>query len=321
MEKSETRYVFATADELKDVAPEEYADAFWPARGGELARPWVRVESGGRRELMEFPMDERAVELIAAEPHFNKKEYAEALGAFLGIAKAYPRCYQALSLAGSCYYFTGEHKKALKLYRKAIKVNPYDHRLYLYEGDALIRLGRARQARAAYVRGLALKPGHWSLMKNVKRLAGELGVKVHDERFVPRSFARREGDDVRIYISASEDSAAHWITYAACKAVWIGEPDHRKAMMGDAEHNWTNQEEWECFVNLLGVYMDRDDEVRAEPALDRLVRVLEDDLLDSFILYEIGSRILPNIILTVPDEQREEMERYVAKYVVMPAGD
>jgi hypothetical protein len=175
-------------------------------------------------------------------------------------------------------------------------------------------LGRLDDAYDAYVRALALSPRHPRIINSISNRAAELGVTVFDDPFLPQAAARQEGDTMMIY--ATEPT--HWWIYGLCKAVWLAEESHRIDLTGSSEHNWTNTEERECLANLIARYhTNRDEgEVEPEPALDRLLAILDHGNLDGFVFYEIGGPATPDMILLLPDASRREIEAYVRGFVL-----
>ena len=85
------------------------------------------------------------------------------------------------------------------------------------------------------------------------------------------------------------------------------------------------EEERECLVNLLSVYVAHRGEKDAvdDDRLNRLEAIAKDHLLDALIIYELASRVSPQVVLTLSDEERSRVRTYVEKYVltrVAPEG-
>ena len=91
-------------------------------------------------------------------------------------------------------------------------------------------------------------------------------------------------------------------------------------MTGSTEHNWTNKEERECLANLV-VAASNAEEGKDKPApdsqIEQVKQVVNEGLIDAFIVYEMGARIHPNAVLYTKDDLRADLVKYVSKYVVV----
>ncbi len=321
MEQSDTKYVINPRSVLTDVPHDGFADLLWPPQGKRLVHPWVVVDDAGRRTLEEYPTAPAADALLEqAARHFEQRRYQKALEINQGIVEKFPRCYQALSNAGRSLYAMGQYDRALEYFFRAIDINHYDPLLYMYEGDTLMTLDRPKQATTAYIKGLALKPKHQGLMERLGALSGELGLTLNEKEFIPQSLARAEGDGVAIYVDENEESGFHWLAFANCKAIWLGEAQHRESMTRSRNHQWTTVEEQECLASLLDGYALKEKGASNDPALERLNRIAQGGFLDAFIMYEIGSRVHPNIMLLLSDAMRENMAAFITRYIVVPTA-
>jgi hypothetical protein len=128
----------------------------------------------------------------------------------------------------------------------------------------------------------------------------------------PRALARQEEGAVGIYADMDEPS---WLGYGICKAVWIGEPSHRQEMIGSTKHRWTSREETECIAALATGYL-RYREKKQDPALERLLAIIEEGYASELIVYEAASRMAPHVTLTLDGSQRQRMQAFVLKHVL-----
>lgn len=315
MEASSRVYEIRLASDLGPSRRDAIADLLWP-RAKEPYKPKVRSEPGGRYDVGPWPFPPEASEdWKRAERLYGEKEYEEALDLYREIAKSWPEHYLAVANVGDSQFFLRRYPEALEAYEEALALNPHDAALHLYRGHALVRLGRPEEARAAFVHGLTLSPGRSSLLSLLRKYADGLGVVVEEEPFEPKAFVEEAGDKLAVYVP--ERGTVPWFAWAACKAVWLGEPDHRREMTGSTNHIWTSVEEVECLRVLVDAYVRTLDEPDGErfAALDRIRRIADDGLLEAFVLYEIGSRVFPHVTLVVPDGLKGRLTTYVERYV------
>lgn len=293
----------------------------------ETTYPQISEGNDGHRSLLLFrPSAIADKALKQAEPLLQKKEYDLALPIYLEASQEDPKCYLLYLSIGDCYLFSGNPVAALDNYDKAIDLNPDDFHGHWFRASALVELGRMTDARHSYARALALSPGNPSLLKAINARADRLGFNATEEIFHPQATAQPEGDAYVIYTV----DVTHWWIYGLCKAVWLAEPEHRKDLTGSSDHRWTNTEELECMANLLARYeIDRDEEeMPAEPELDRLMEVLHAKSLGAFVDYEFGSQVSRDYTLLIGRESQDKIVRFVEQYVFQqqvtqtaPSGD
>jgi len=224
-----------------------------------------------------------------------------------------------LYLLATAHHLAGQHGKAIATLDALLKSHPkssWRAKALFKRADALMKLGRFKEAREALAWALVLNPRYPAILDKLRAHARELGLGRQPSGLVIRSMARKAGKDVEILFDPS--SGAHWLAFAGCKALWIGEPSHRKEMTGSTDRAFSSTEELECFAALLAIYAGERDagRAKADPSLDRMLRIAEDKLLDVFVLYEITSRVDPQITLRLTKQQRELVRRYVLKYVL-----
>src|SRR5262249_35069211 len=194
---------------------------------------------------------------------------------------------------------SGDPRTAVEIYDRGLALNRDDFRLHFFRADALFAQGRDADALAGYVRALVLRPRRPSVLGNLNRAAGRLGIVVRAHPFLPHASVSVEGDRIEV-----DYDDGPWRYYGLCKALW------RHERGGE----WSTGEEHDC----LGVLLDAYHEAHGAPdaALDRLAAIVRDGLLDEFIVYEIGSRLFPDLTLLLADSQREQVRTFVERYVV-----
>jgi tetratricopeptide (TPR) repeat protein len=304
----------------KDSPPGGWADALWPQRVEEVQFPKVEVKNG-ERIIREWPEHAGARKLLdEAEPHFQAKRYAEAGKLYARATEVCPDCYMAWNFRGDAAYFADDAATALEHYRKAAALNPDDHRAFFFQGNALAKLGRFNEALEAWAWCLVLNP-RYPVIRRFFQNNPELGLIVRDDAIVPRGYAERDGEAVSIQFDPNHDPA--WFAFANCKALWIGEPSHRQEMTGTTEEHFSSTEELECLGAALVFHQGMKEQGKtdaSDPTLDRLYGIAEDGMLLEAVLFEVGSRVHPQIVLTTEDSTRQRLKAYVLKHVLVPMG-
>src|SRR5690606_13096115 len=109
------------------------------------------------------------------------------------------------------------------------------------------------------------------------------------------------------------------VNYAIPKAVQIGEgtketPDGKRTL------HWSLMSEAECLVSLVSGYetlrvegtFKEDDE-----SINRIAPILASEDAVYMIIYEIGSRIAPDMPITMGRKFHQGMKKYIRKYMVI----
>ena len=304
----------------QDSPPGGWADELWPQRVQVVERPRVVVEDG-ERVIREWPENAQARALLEeAEPHFQAKRYAEAEKLYARATEACPDCYMAWTFRGDAAYFGGDAEAGLRHYRQSASLNPDDHRTWFFMGNALAKLGRYEEALQSWAWCLVLNP-RYPVIRQFFRTNAGLGLVIRGDVIVPRGMARRSGEEVLIQWDPSHGPA--WLAFANCKALWLGEPSHREEMTGSREEHFTSVEELECLGSALMVHRGQQEQGKgdeSDPSLDGLGTILDDGMLLEAVLFEVGARVHPQVVLTVDDDVRQRLKAYVLKHVLVPAG-
>jgi tetratricopeptide (TPR) repeat protein len=316
LEDSEVAY----SVEGKDSPPGGWADALWPQRVQAVVYPRVVVEKG-ERVIREWPENPRARALFEeAEPLFQAKRYEEAGKLYARATEVCPDCYVAWVFRGDAAYFAGDAATALGHYRKAIELNPHDHRNWFFLGNALAQLERYGEALDAWAWCLVLNP-RYPVIRQFFRNNAHLGLVIREDVIVPRGYAERTAQGVSIQFDPDHDPA--WFAFANCKALWLGEPSHRQEMTGTSEEHFTSVEELECLGSALAIHVGQREQGQAEksdPTLDRLYGIAQDGMLLEAVLFEVGARVYPQLMLTMEESSRERLKAYVVEHVLVPAA-
>ena len=321
LKASGEKYVLVPVPVDELPAPERLALEIWLPATSEIQFPMVKVNQGGQRLLYRYPANEAADRLIVeAEPHWRERRFAEAAALYRRALKIQPDYYPALLDLGDVASGEGNLEEAVARYDRAIRANPADHRGHFLRGNALADLGRTEKALDAYATALALRPRHPRVLDGIEDRQGKLGIHVVRGLFSPRGLARQTSRGTEVH--ADTEGTPHWAIWAACKALWMMEEDHRLKMTGLAEHRFSVLEEVECLGVLLQGYlvMRTQGKVEEEPELDRLGRIAAAGQLPELVLYELASRKSPHVVVHLDDARRAKMERFVRRFVFEREG-
>jgi tetratricopeptide (TPR) repeat protein len=295
------------------------ANVFWPERGRwPTSAVVVATDNGGFRVESRPCATDVIKELDTVEPAFKEKRYAEAMMVYRRVTTQHPECEQAWVFLGDALTNTHADAEALAAYDRAAALRPDEPGPQFFRGQVLLRLNRRDEAIASFVKALVLRPHYPALTIFLAASAPKLGL-TFENGFAPRVLVRGTPPviDVSIEKSLPQPDGVAWMSYAICKAFWIGDATHRREVTGSELHKFTMDEERECLSNLVAMSIAKN---ASDASLVRLRKItVEAKLLDAFIIYEIASRISPIIVLTLPPVARAQISRYVEEFVLFDA--
>ncbi|MEW5847535.1 MAG: tetratricopeptide repeat protein [Myxococcota bacterium] len=314
LEQSPVAYQIADLDKVPDIDPKRLAEAQWP----QLIEPVSFPKLDANGQVVPYEMERGCLDLLsAAEPLFEKKDYAEARKHYEAARAQYPGCYMATVYLGDATLFGGDPVAAEKLYLEVIEKNPVDYRGHFFRASALLAQERVDEAIESYSWALTLRPRHESILTALHNNARHIGATVHDQPFALRALARKEKDGFGIFFDADKP---YWLSYAAVKAAWMGEPEVRRRMGANPERyvGWSSDEERHALLSLLAtyLYMRSEGKVERDDELERLHNIGRAKLLTGFILYEVASRMHPHLILTLPKAVQQQVQDYVKRFIM-----
>lgn len=320
METSPTHYVYGSVTELGGRTPADFVQELWPAMKDEPQALKVETGPDGKKRVVERTCSDQAEkELEAADGLYYGGQRERALAGYQRAARIDPSCTDAAQGGAECLLKLGRTAEAVDLYRKAVALQPTDHRLRFFLGSALFAAGKPDEATDQMVESLVLHPRFDFALTMLRARADALGVTIHDEPFAPKAIARLEDRGVAIYAPVGDPSAFAWTAWATCKGFWMGEESHRRALTGQARRAFSTVEELECLGALVAAYQqDRAaGTVPADPALDRIATIVKDGYASEMVAYEMASRIVPWGTLLLDESQKQRMREYVKRYVVV----
>lgn len=296
----------------------------------------ARMRSGNRWTLGIPKRHPDAAKLLAeGEALYDREQYAEAGERYRKMIELDANDAGAHLLYGDVFFFgEGDYAAAVAEYRKALAIDATNSMAYFFSANALVRLDRGDEARAAIVSALSYNPVYESLYEVLDNQPEAFGLRpLARHRFnPPRGYAGKpDANGITVYGGADDE----WRTYAICKAVLRNEPAARKEILGDAEEVEASfREERACVMSYVDGNLDRtraalqkaagnkpvsDEDVRkaAPPLARHLLEVLQTGYADGYVAFEILGQRCPIAAVMYPEELHREVEKYVARYVVV----
>ena len=107
-----------------------------------------------------------------------------------------------------------------------------------------------------------------------------------------------------------------WLGWGMCKAMWRGEPAHRKALLGHEEDVGSSVEELECLAALLTAYEQHRAKGETDAALERVREVAEAGFASQLLQYEVLARLEPHATLALDEAARARLHSFVMRFVL-----
>jgi hypothetical protein len=296
----------------------------------------ARIRSGDRWTLGIPKLDLQSMKLVAeGEELYRKKQYAEAAARYRKAIELDANNTIAHLLYGDAFFFgEGDYAAALAEYQKALAIDATNPSAYFFSANALMRLDRADEARAAVVAALSYNPVYQNLYKVLDNHPESFGLRpLARHRFdPPRGYAGKpDGKGITIY--GGDDG--QWLTYAICKAVLRNDPAARQEVLGDVEEVEASfEEERACVAAYVDGNLNRtraalgkaagkkpvsdaDVDQAAPPLVRHLREVMKAGFFNGYVAFEILGQRCPIASPVLPEELHQEVEKYVARYVVV----
>lgn len=318
LEASDLNYRFVGFSELDTLKPEESGSVLFPEFVQHVKLPVVERSDSGIN-LTSFLVDS-AVQVLTedAERFYWDKKYKKARKKYEAALKLQPDAYFLELYIGDTFLMEDNPSTALEHYERAKLANPMDYRCYMFPASALMRLGRMEEALDSYISALVLKPRHKNLLLILEGFAPLLNVSIRNVEFVPKAVVFEKEGGVDIFVATEQDHGV-WIGYATAKAAVLGEVEFRKRLTGDESKGWSSVFERQAIMTTMEFYLSgkADRSLEPIPQLDAIAQIAEGGYFGEYIVYEIASRMHPDVTLTLPDEARSRIRSFIEKYVVV----
>lgn len=325
---SKLRYLFQTTP------------AKTPAAGMQCERRDERtrvVVRDGEKTLVEWTIHPEAKKLLnEGETLYQAEKLDEA-------AEKYKAALAVDPQAVSGYYFYGDtllfgkndNAGALEQYRKGIALDPTMPSGHFFASTALVRLGRADEAREEIIQALTYHPSYDAIWRIADASVSRWNARpIVRHRFQPPAgfLGIKTEEGIEIYIGPNGE----WAGYALCKAAWANEPQFEKSRGGTG--GWSLEEERACVLSqVMAAYNTAEANLTEErkqagkegetpgeeilaamPELERyLFEVGKAKLLDGYVLFEIIGQQCPMAMSMLPDEAKQQLDSYIRKYVIV----
>ncbi len=269
--------------------------------------PYYIDSSTGEWELRQYTIGDSVNQALAiSDGAFAAEDYQSALELYKEVYELDPSVDHILTLIGNSYYMLGDYKSAVYCLELAIDSNFYDCWAHWFLADAVWRRGDSARAVKEITIAHLLNRNHEKLFERMVEYRNATGAGWDAWTFDPvYEISRDTSDEHRINVRGEAD----WAIYALVKAFWKFEPDYARTMWDSipSEYDRVMIEEREATVCQMLAREEKYSE-------DYIIELLDNNMLDYFIIYEITSRANPDLFYRSTPSTLETFAKYLDLY-------
>jgi len=265
---------------------------------------YVDTSEGGW-EVRQYSLGDSANLLLAsADGAFSAKDYGAARELYRDVLDLEPKFHFALTLVGDTYFMTKQWDSASAYFRMAMDSNFYDRHAHWFLADVLWETGDTTAAIREITLAHLLNRNHPQTLKRMCDYRADAGKPWEHWTFEP--VFRMTQDSLDKHVIHMLFPSTDWLAYAMVKALWRYEPGYSDKMLANADTPYDAfmlEEREAVFCQLM-----------MQEGEDYLGKLLENDFLDKYIIYEIVSKTDPYIMYRVPPEKLNAFLAYLEEY-------
>lgn len=272
----------------------------------------------------------------AAEASFARGEFDKAIGLYARAFQLDPKLYAAPLYAGDMEYRKGlnstdpqtrsdQFDKAGVWYARAIASDPDRETAYRYWGDALLKQGKAEDARAKYIEAIIAEPYNSFVYNGIKQWAEEKKVDLGHpkiEQPAPSIRSEQAGDKTTVLIDPSKldpkSPAYYWSFYDLTRATYKT-ASFSKEYPDEKEYRHSLKEEAAALRTVAEIASKDFKEGKTkllDVALHNLVKLYEGGFLEAYILYARPDAGIARDYAAYRATNRETLRRYWLEVVI-----
>jgi tetratricopeptide (TPR) repeat protein len=284
-------------------------------------------DAGGTTKLV------RAEFSDASRADFDRAEALRKKGDLPGAAAAYqagaaksPRAPAFKLGLGDALAASGDRKAARAAYEAALAVDPTFATAHAGLAELLAQTNDSAGAHRELAEALAYHPSSRRALQAADVMTSG-AVSAGTGRFRPFPIFIDVDSVGAIHVASASSTPAQ--LYASCRAVMRYEPDVRAAIFEQPRgtpYYLTAVEEIVCLQAAMGAYLFQmnDDETpgaKADPAMDGLMRLANEEGLSGYVMFEILGRHRPERARMAPPDVHRAIVEYILRHVLGGGGD
>jgi tetratricopeptide (TPR) repeat protein len=271
-----------------------------------------------------------------AEAAFARGELDKAARLYALAFQLDPKLYLAPLYAGDMEYRKGlnstdpqtrgdQFDKAGVWYAKAIALEPDRETAYRYWGDALLKQGKADDARARYIEAIIAEPYNSFVYNGIKQWAKEKDVELGHPRIEqpePSIRSEKSGDKTTILIDPSKldpTSPAYYWSFYDLTRVAYKTASFARDYPGEKEYRHSLKEEANALRTVAEI-ASKDFKAGKTKLLDvslhNLIKLYESGFLEAYVLYARADAGIARDYAAYRANNRDKLRRYWLEVVI-----
>ncbi len=271
-----------------------------------------------------------------AEASFARGELDKAILSYALAFQLDPKLYTAPVYAGDMEYRKGlnstdpqtrsdQFDKAGVWYAKAIALDPDRETAYRYWGDALLKQGKADDARTRYIEAIIAEPYNSFVYNGIKQWANEKDVELGHPRIeqpAPSIRSEKSGDKTTILIDPSKldpTSPAYYWSFYDLTRVAYKTASFARDYPDEKEYRHSLKEEANA-LRAVAEIASKDFKAGKTKLLDvslhNLIKLYESGFLESYVLYARADAGIARDYVAYRATNRDKLRRYWLEVVI-----
>ncbi len=295
-------------------------------------------ELGDNSELLLFLLDKVKVDsapvvfseneelnriIRQGEDEFAKGNLEAAKASYQQAVLLDPKSYFANLYLGDVYFKQKQYGSAVEWFQKAAEIDPSRDTAFRYWGDALAGMGRSAEARARFIDAVVAQPYSNNTWRHVQEWAHAQGSELTIPKITSPSSPNVQSDNkININIDASSlganDGRSAWMMYSILRATWPTQ-QFKKEFPNEPTYRHSLKEESSSLA-VVAASVKGDKKIKhLDPQLAMLVRIVDDGLLDPYVLLTAADNGIAQDYVEYRKTHRDLLYKYLDTMVVPAA--
>jgi len=294
----------------------------------------VPPDGGDEPKFSSIPQADSA--MSDAEGAFVRGELDKAAGLYARAFQFDPKLYEAPLFAGDMEYRKGlnstdpqtrsnQFDKAAAWYAKAIALNSDRETAYRYWGDALLKQGKADEARAKFIEAIIAEPYNSFVYNGIQQWAEQKKVELGHpkiEQPAPSIRSEKSGDKTTVLIDPSKldpkSPAYYWSFYDLTRATYKT-ASFPKEFPDEKEYRHSLKEEATA-LRIVAEMASKDliegKTKLLDPSLRNLIKLNDAGFLEAYVLYARPDKGIVRDYPAYRAANRDKLRRYWMEVVI-----
>ena len=281
---------------------------------------------GSEPPLSRNPEAQKTME--TAEAAFARGDFQDAIVHYQRTLALEPTHYNATLFIGDCYYRMKDVERAGEWFARAIAISPNTETAHRYWGDALLRAGKADEAKARFIDAFIAEPYNQAARIGLNQWAQATGARFGRPAITPQINVTKTNDGAQLSVDpaalkegATNPMSAAWAAYSLRRAAWVTE-EFRKNYPNEPAYRHTLAEEIDAFKQLLAFADEREKAGQpiTDPQISTIRTLIDRGMLESYVLLHAPDAGIAQDYPAYRAQNRDKLQTYIESMIIAPQG-